>query len=120
MKFFESKSSSGLGLPVDTFIYSAIVVQSFWKEQKACQFVVASSDNSLTWIEIHRDRDISAIRVLGREAMAHNLGITCLQPFDAITVPHSNAPDLVSAGRDGLLKLWRTGTTGPVLVLSTR
>jgi len=88
-------ASSGLSLPLDTYIYSLA--------QTTANCTAISSDDSLRYF------DSSSLSLVRSVTKAHD-GITCLQS-------NSNFSGYVTAGRDGLVKCWdeRAEAAGSVL-----
>ena len=118
-KTFHETCSSGLGLPGDTFVYNAVAVDSATVEPGALHFVVAASNNTLTWIKCSKQNEKRSISVVNSVASAHK-GITCLQPLEPFFSSKPSAATLMTAGRDGLVKLWNATNGSAFMQFSTR
>lgn len=114
LKSYREACSSSLGLSANTFIYSAIAVDYGREGQGSLQVVVAASNDSLIWTECVIRHGQTSMTKKNQIQNAHK-GITCLRPLTSFFAPSPTAATLMTAGRDGLVKLW-TATSGTSII----
>jgi len=91
-------STSHLSLPPDTYIFDIATIPG------AASFAVISSDDSV------RNVDATTLREISRPGASPGVhqGVTCLH------CPHDQPGKVLTAGRDGLVKVWDSRGTGAV------
>lgn len=112
--------SSAFDFPAGTFIYNAIAIDFFASGRRTSSFVIASSDDSLKWIEVSKEDGQTSLTCVRTHRVAHK-GLTCLQMLgDLYTARSSGTSTFMTAGRDGQLKVWTAETGNLLLDFSTR